>query len=125
MPVTANTVSDKRWFGRSSRLLRCGVSHPVLALVLTVAGGAFGSAQAATYTAATQTELINAITQANASSDASSTITLTGNLAITNPALIPAVTKVLTIEASGFTLSLDGCQRIHDRCRGDPDASTA
>lgn len=78
------------------------------ALLVVFAGGALHEARAATYTAATQAELITAINQANADGDASSTINLTGNLAITTPALIPAVTKSLTIAPGAFTLSTTG-----------------
>lgn len=91
-----------------SSLLATRLSPLAAALLLVFAGGALHEARAATYTAATQAELITAINQANADGDASSTINLTGNLAITTPALIPAVTKALTIAPGTFTLSTTG-----------------
>lgn len=91
-----------------SSLLASRLSPVAAALLLVFAGGALQEARAATYTAATQAELITAINQANADGDASSTINLTANVAITNPALIPVVTKALTIAPGAFTLSTTG-----------------
>ena len=91
-----------------SSLLATRLSPLAAALLLVFAGGALHEARAATYTASTQAELITAINQANADGDPSSTINLTANLAITTPALIPAVTKALTIAPGAFTLSTTG-----------------
>ncbi|SDN54045.1 autotransporter outer membrane beta-barrel domain-containing protein [Polaromonas sp. JS666] len=91
-----------------SSFLAAQLSPLAAALLFVFAGGALQEARAATYTAATQAELITAINQANADSDPSSTINLTANLTITTPALIPAVTKALTIAPGAFTLSTTG-----------------
>ncbi|HEY4254478.1 MAG TPA: autotransporter-associated beta strand repeat-containing protein, partial [Roseomonas sp.] len=61
-------------------------------------------ARAANLQAGSETELRAAIAMANGSADPSSTITLTGNVTITNPALLPALAKPLTINTGGFTL---------------------
>jgi outer membrane autotransporter protein len=82
---------------RSLSLL-AGVSLAVLAN---------GMAQAATYTASNQGELVAAIQQANMDGDASSTITMTGAFTITGSAL-PAVTKTLTIATNGNILTSAG-----------------
>jgi outer membrane autotransporter protein len=64
-----------------------------------------GAGWAADYTVANETELRNAITAANGSADASSTITLSGNIALSSTAAFPASTKPLTINTNGFNLS--------------------
>ncbi|SFU60828.1 outer membrane autotransporter barrel domain-containing protein [Polaromonas sp. YR568] len=92
----------------SRRYLAVWLSPLAAALLVVFAGGALREARAATYTASTQAELITAINQANADGDPSSTINLTGNLAIAAPGLIPAVTKALTIAPGAFTLSTTG-----------------
>ncbi|MCA0276861.1 MAG: autotransporter outer membrane beta-barrel domain-containing protein [Proteobacteria bacterium] len=79
-----------------------GVSQMVLALLVVTASG--GAANAANFTASNQTELVAAINQANASGDASSTITLTGSFSVAGNAL-PQVTKNLTIDTGGHTLT--------------------
>jgi len=55
------------------------------------------------FTAASGADLIAAINNANASPDASSTITLTQSFQVTG--LLPAPTKALTINTQGFTLT--------------------
>ncbi|PTR33076.1 outer membrane autotransporter protein [Luteibacter sp. OK325] len=61
-------------------------------------------AHAADFAVATEQQLIDAINSANASGDASSTITLNGNFTITGGGL-PSVAKTLTIDTGGFTLT--------------------
>lgn len=63
---------------------------------------------AGNYIATNETEFLNAIALANTDGDASSTITLTGNVALTSPSLLPAITKTLTIDTGSFTLSDTG-----------------
>lgn len=87
--------------------LHSGVSYAALTLALTVAGGALGPAHAATYTASDQASLIIAVNKANADGDPTSKIVLTGSFSIAGNAL-PAVTKTLTIDTGGFTLSATG-----------------
>ena len=85
-------------------VLRFGVSHAVLAMVV----GTSQSAQAASYTASNQAELVGAIAAANSDGDPSSTITLTGSFAIPDPSTIPSITKALTIDAAGFNVTTPG-----------------
>lgn len=75
----------------------------VLALALNTT-----AVRAGNYVASNETELLNAIALANTDGDASSTITLTGNVALTGPSLIPTITKSLTINTDSFTLSDTG-----------------
>src|SRR3546814_25973 len=84
-------------------LLLAGVSAGALGLA---AGGT--AVQAATYTAFDETSLVAAIDQANADGDASSTITLGGNVALAAPSLLPTITKSLTINTGAYTLSATG-----------------
>jgi len=78
-------------------LLGCVASSPVLA---------------ASYFVSNETELRNAITAANASPDASSTITLNNSFAVSGTS-IPALTKPITFDTQGFTLSgIDGSGSI-------------
>ena len=56
-------------------------------------------AMAADFSVSTELQLRDAIIAANASPDASSTITVTSNIIITDPASLPASTKALTISA--------------------------
>lgn len=74
-----------------------------LLLTVSAAAPAAPSVLAANYTAGTDAELRAAINAANASVDASSTITLTGNFAMST-ALLPVPTKAITIDTAGFTL---------------------
>ena len=62
-------------------------------------------ALSANFTASTETELRNAILAANASADASSTITLSGNIALSSANAFPASAKPLTVNTNGFNLS--------------------
>jgi len=64
---------------------------------------ASSSVLAANYTAGTDAELRAAINAANASTDESSTITLTGNFAMST-VVLPIPTKAITIDTAGFTL---------------------
>jgi fibronectin-binding autotransporter adhesin len=59
---------------------------------------------AETYLVASETELRDAITAANADGDASATIVLTGSFAVSAPNL-PSPTKPMTIDTQGFTLA--------------------
>jgi outer membrane autotransporter protein len=83
---------------RHARLLTGGALLWLAAAVLSP------QAHAADFAVATQQQLIDAINAANASGDASSTITLTGSFTITGSGL-PAVAKTLTIDAGAFTLT--------------------
>lgn len=74
------------------------------ALLGLVAAVVSPQVHAATYTVTTQQELIQAITDANASGDASSTINLANSFTITGGGL-PSVAKALTIDAGAFTLT--------------------
>ena len=96
-------VRETVWLsGQSARFVRLlKTSASVVSLSVMAAAPAY----AASYTAGTQAELFSAIDQANADGDASSTITLTGNLALADPGSIPSVTKTLIIDAGGFQLS--------------------
>lgn len=51
---------------------------------------------------------MNAITQANADGDPSSTIQLTANIAIATPGAIPTASKALFIDAGAFTIATTG-----------------
>jgi len=62
-------------------------------------------AYAANYTAANETELRVAINSANADADPSANITLTGNIPLASTTTFAALTKPLTINTNGFTLS--------------------
>lgn len=62
--------------------------------------------QAATYTVFDETELRQAILDANASGDASSTIVLGGNVAVSDPTALPASLSPVTIDTGAFTLSV-------------------
>ncbi|MBJ6721822.1 hypothetical protein I2750_16495 [Bacillus sp. PR5] len=84
---------------------RSSVSYRTLALAgAALALGLTGTANAANFTASNETELVAAINQANASGDASSTITLTGGLALSG-APLPQITKNLTIDSAGNTIT--------------------
>lgn len=74
-----------------------------LLLTVSVAALASSSVLAGDFTAGTDAELRAAINAANASPDASSTITLTGDFAISTVAL-PIPAKAITIDTAGFTL---------------------
>jgi T5SS/PEP-CTERM-associated repeat protein/autotransporter-associated beta strand protein len=91
------------------RRLAAGASSLALAAGLVVVHGL--PAQAANFTASNQTELVAAMNQANASGDASSTITLAGSFSINNSAL-PTVSKTLTIDVGTYTLTSAGPRTI-------------
>ncbi|MCX5572145.1 autotransporter outer membrane beta-barrel domain-containing protein [Kaistia nematophila] len=103
--MTLNSMPDAgsvRSSGTLGRRLRSNASH--LALAAGLAVGLGHSAEAATYTAANETELAQAITDAQASPDASSTITLTGSFSLSGA--LPAISsKAITIETGANTLS--------------------
>ena len=61
----------------------------VSGLALAIACCLPGQVHAANYTVSTQAELAAAINAANAGTDASSTITLAGNIAFTSSAMLP------------------------------------
>ena len=84
---------------RKGQLL-AGISGTALALACWLPP----PATAADFTAGTDQQLRDAITAANASPDASSTITLTGSFAST-PVALPASTKAITIDTNGFTIT--------------------
>lgn len=65
------------------------------------------SAQAATYTVSNETELRDAIADANGRSDPEATINLSGNIALSSGTAFPtgSPTKTITINTNGFTLS--------------------
>ena len=98
--MTLNSMPDAgsvRSSGTLGRRLRSNASH--LALAAGLAVGLGHSAEAATYTAANETELAQAITDAQASPDASSTITLTGSFSLSGA--LPAISsKAITIESA-------------------------
>jgi fibronectin-binding autotransporter adhesin len=85
--------------GRVAPLLFSGVSLLTLAIVSLAT-----PVSAAAFTAANQTELYQAITNAQASGDPSSTITLTGSFTVTSPP--PAIAgKAITIATGANTLT--------------------
>src|SRR5690242_15339411 len=94
----ANTLNSTRKGRRQGRLL-AGVSAAALACFLPAA------AMAANFTAFDEPSLILAINNANASPDASSTITLTSSFSVLGSTSLPTPTKALTIDTQGFTLS--------------------
>jgi outer membrane autotransporter protein len=85
---------------------------PRAALFLSLALSGASVVHAATYTASTEAELVSAISQANADGDPSSIISLTSNITITNPAALPAATKLLTVSPGAFTLATTGTGNI-------------
>jgi len=96
-------IAPPRVLGMRHLRLAGTVSALSLALALNPA-----TVRAANYIASNQAELFNAIALANADGDANSTITLTGNVALTTPSLLPAITKSLTIDTGSFMLSGNG-----------------
>lgn len=91
-PVSTRARSTRLWAGASY-------------LALSVAALAPQAASAAAFNASDEASLKAAIQNANASADASSSITLTGNITITDPATLPTATKQLFLETAGFTIS--------------------
>ena len=97
----AGAVGRVAWCsgGRSGPLLLMGVSLLALAASAMVI-----PAHAASFTAANQAELYQAILDAQAHGDLSSTITLTGSFAISSPP--PAIAgKAITVVTGANTLS--------------------
>ncbi|VVE44123.1 Adhesin BmaC autotransporter [Pandoraea soli] len=80
-----------------------GVYFKLSCIALAVAGALPGASHAATYVVNSQTELIQAINNANASSDASATIQLGSSFAASGT--LPTATKAITLDTQGFTLS--------------------
>lgn len=72
-------------------------------MALAVAGTIPGSGHAATYVVNSQTDLINAINAANASTDASSTIQLGSSFSIGGT--LPTATKAISLDTQSFTLT--------------------
>ncbi|RYE48237.1 MAG: autotransporter outer membrane beta-barrel domain-containing protein [Hyphomicrobiales bacterium] len=96
---TAGRAARVYGAGRVAPFLFSGVSLLTLAIVSPVT-----PVSAAAFTAANQSELYQAITDAQASDDPSSTITLTGSFTITSPP--PAIAgKTITIAAGANTLT--------------------
>lgn len=83
---------------------RChqGVWNAVWGLTALAAGGA---SQAASFTAANEAELISAINQANASTDPSSTITLTAPFTVTTA--LPPIRGNVSVSPGGFTTAIE------------------
>lgn len=104
MPITTTTISTDFYLGSCASRLRRSASYSALALSLMGSGIATNAAQAANYTAGTEAELKAAMIAANNDSDATSTITLTGNLTVAVVSDLPPIGKPLTIDAAGFTM---------------------
>ncbi|WP_369658418.1 autotransporter outer membrane beta-barrel domain-containing protein [Variovorax sp. V15] len=101
--AAAENVSSKRG-GKASGSRRTVTASAALALAALAAGGA---AQAATFTAASEAELITAINDANASLDSSSTITVTKAFTVTTQ--LPQISSKVAVSvgsAGGATLDL-------------------
>lgn len=75
-----------------------------VSLVALALGLAHSVASAANYTAANEAQLRARVADANASPDASSTITLTGNITVLGGPM-PMPTKSITIDTQGFVLA--------------------
>ncbi|WEK49028.1 MAG: autotransporter outer membrane beta-barrel domain-containing protein [Candidatus Kaistia colombiensis] len=78
-----------------------------MVLALAVAGGALGSAHAATYTVANEEELFDAIRAVNRDGDPTSTITLTSSFSIAG-ATLPGIEANLTIDTGSYVLNATG-----------------
>lgn len=94
-------MSTGRYSKRAA--LSAGVSFAALAVACLG-----GTASAADFTAGDEAALRKALTDANNSSDAASTITLTGSFSVTVLPLLPTSNKSITIKTQGFTLSGQG-----------------
>ncbi len=88
VPEAAGKQTRRRWSGAS-----------VLALATALALPAY----AADYTAGSEAELLSALTTAGGNPDLQSTITLTGNIALTAPLALP--NKSIQIDPGGFILT--------------------
>ncbi|RUR65865.1 autotransporter outer membrane beta-barrel domain-containing protein [Variovorax guangxiensis] len=86
--------------GNSRSAVRVGTVLASAALFVSAA------AQAATFTAGSEAELVSAVAGANASPDASSTITLTADFAYTQPLL--TITKNVTVVPDGHVITASG-----------------
>jgi autotransporter-associated beta strand protein len=75
-----------------------------MALLAMSAAALSPQARGAEYLVANETELRDAIRDANLDGDASSTITLTGNIVLASTAAFDAMTKPITIDTNGFRL---------------------
>lgn len=103
--------SQMRCVSKNVRLMplwRCNVSYSVVAIASVMFVGT-NIASGANYSVSNEGELAAAIAQANLDGDPSSTITLTGNVDLANPAGLPAINKTLTIDIGSYklTTSLD------------------
>lgn len=88
--------------------LRSSTSILTLLCATTLCISATQNAYSAEYFVTTESDLIMAINSANADGDAASKITLAGNVTLTSPSTLPAITKSLTINTGGFSLSATG-----------------
>lgn len=116
--VSKNDISHS--FGGKRRLL-AGAGGAALALALVLPSVAL----ARDYTAGTEAELRQAVLDANADGDATSTITLTSNIAIT--ASLPNSTKPLVINTGAFStngMALTGIVTVIGAVHGNDDTLT-
>lgn len=87
--------------GKAQGSRRSATASAALALAALAAGTA---AQAATFTAASEAELITAINDANASLDPASTITVTKAFSVTTP--LPQVKANVTVDTGAFVTTI-------------------
>ncbi|MET3394479.1 outer membrane autotransporter protein [Variovorax sp. 1140] len=87
--------------GRAQGASRTATASAAVALAALAAGGAV---QAATFTAASEAELITAINDANASPDLSSTITVSKAITVTTS--LPQVSSKVTVNAGTFITTI-------------------
>uniref|UniRef100_UPI004039ABA0 autotransporter outer membrane beta-barrel domain-containing protein n=1 Tax=Variovorax sp. BK018 TaxID=3450241 RepID=UPI004039ABA0 len=87
--------------GRAQGARRTATASAAVALAALAAGGAV---QAATFTAASEAELITAINDANASPDLSSTITVSKAITVTTS--LPQVSSKVTVNAGTFITTI-------------------
>ncbi|MBT2323621.1 autotransporter-associated beta strand repeat-containing protein, partial [Variovorax paradoxus] len=90
-------------------LRRAGVKSSRRSITAAACMGVFSGllsvgAAAATYSVADETQLRQAIAAANADGDPNSSITLTSDIVVTNPAALPAAIKPITLNTGAFTL---------------------
>ncbi|SEL33029.1 outer membrane autotransporter barrel domain-containing protein [Variovorax sp. YR750] len=98
--AAAENVPAKRG-GKASGSRRTATASATLALAALAAGGV---AQAATFTAASEAELITAINDANASPDLSSTITVTKAITVTTT--LPQIKANVTVNTGTFATTI-------------------
>jgi len=84
---------------------RCSSAVCAATLLSGVVFASASPARAADYVASNEAELRQAIVDANANGDASSTITLIANITITDPTAFTAISKSLTIDTATFSVS--------------------